>query len=251
MKSLFSKEGLKILESFCFAPTLFAFDYDGTLSKIVRNPSEARLSKQTAELLRRLEKLAPVGVISGRAVKDLTPLLSYRPKYLIGNHGLEGLRASKGSLENAKKVCVRWKEEFSVKIRRHSGVSLEDKDFSLALHYRRSRSKAEVRASLLESCGELTPSPRIILGKCVINLVPPGAPHKGMALLELMLECGARNAFYLGDDDTDEDVFALPDARLLSVRVGQKRNSSAHYYLERQGDLNRQLRRIIGFLERE
>ncbi len=249
MKYLLSPEGLKILESFCFTPTLFAFDYDGTLTKIVRDPSKARMPDQTSVFLKVLNGIAPVAIISGRSKKDLETLLSFQPKYVIGNHGLEGLRANEGSLHNAREICLKWKGALTGKLKGDSGINIEDKEFSLAIHYRRSRSKSFAKLLVLETCGELTPPPRIIMGKCVVNLIPTGAPHKGMALLELMLECNVRTAFYVGDDDTDEDVFALPDARLLSVRVGQKKDSAAQFYIERQAQINEVLTRIIRFLK--
>lgn len=249
MKNLFSPDGLKILESFCFTPTVFAFDYDGTLTKIIKDPRQARLPEKTANLLKVLDGIAPVAIISGRSKKDLESLLSYKPKYVIGNHGLEGLRATQGTLNNARDICQSWRETLRKKIRNESGISIEDKEYSLAVHYRQSRTKSLAKLLVLEACGELTPPPRIIMGKCVVNLIPTGAPHKGMALLELMLECNVRTAFYVGDDDTDEDIFALPDARLLSVRVSKKRDSAAQFYIERQTQINDILTRIIKFLK--
>jgi len=47
---------------------------------------------------------------------------------------------------------------------------------------------------------------------------------------------------YVGDDDTDEDVFSLPDERILSVRVGKKLMSAAQLYLERQSQMGSLLR---------
>lgn len=249
MKYLFSPEGLKILESFCFTPTLFAFDYDGTLTKIVRDPSEARMPEKTANLLKALNGIAPVAIISGRSKKDLETLLSFKPKYVIGNHGLEGLRANEGSFQHAHEVCQTWKKILLGNLKDGPGITIEDKEFSLAVHYRRSRSKSAAKLMILDSCGELEPPPRIIMGKCVVNVIPTGAPHKGMALLELMLECNVRTAFYVGDDDTDEDIFALPDARLLSVRVGRKRDSVAQFYIERQPEINEVVKRVIRFLK--
>ena len=248
MKKLFSPDGLKILESFCFTPTLFAFDYDGTLARIVDDPQAAKMPAKTGELLRSLDKLVPVAIISGRSKQDLAALLPYKPKYLIGNHGLEGLRASANSLKKAQAVCEGWKKTLTKQLKGDPGVLIEDKAFSLAVHYRRSRSKSEVKRQILSVCGDLEPAPRLILGKCVVNVIPPGAPHKGMALLELMLEAKVRNAFYAGDDDTDEDIFALPDARILTVRVSRKQSSAAQFYIERQAQINDVLTKAIHFL---
>jgi trehalose 6-phosphate phosphatase len=88
-------------------------------------------------------------------------------------------------------------------------------------------------------------SPRIVLEKSVINVMPPPASHKGTALLEYMrrLDCGM--ALYVGDDETDEDVFALRDARILSVRVGKKNGSAARYFLKRQAEITEVLRLLV------
>src|SRR5687768_14301840 len=90
MKYLFSQCGLKLLESFCYTHTLFAFDFDGTLSRIVSTPSEAKVSRETSLLLETLNQQVPVAIISGRRIQDMIPRLSFQPKYLVGNHGLEG-----------------------------------------------------------------------------------------------------------------------------------------------------------------
>jgi trehalose 6-phosphate phosphatase len=252
MKSLFSKSGLKILESLAFTKTLYAFDFDGTLSKIVRVPSQAGMSARTLGLITRLSKVAPTAIISGRSIADLKPRVGFRPNYVIGNHGLEGLErldAQRGkSLERAAEVCVKWRRELE-KYRFATGVEIEEKSYSLALHYRRCRNKRDARLQILDALTALRPSPRIILGKAVVNLVPTGAPHKGVALMELMMHSGAKSAFYIGDDDTDEDVFALPDTRILTVRVGKKQSSRAQYYIERQADISRLLSLLVDFHE--
>jgi len=52
-------------------------------------------------------------------------------------------------------------------------------------------------------------------------------------------------ALYVGDDETDEDVFALRDARILSVRVGKKNGSAARYFLKRQAEITEVLRLLV------
>ena len=49
----------------------------------------------------------------------------------------------------------------------------------------------------------------------------------------------------MGDDETDEDVFALRDARILTVRVGKKNGSSARYFLTRQAEIAEVLRLLV------
>jgi trehalose 6-phosphate phosphatase len=251
MKYLFTKTGLRLLESLSFTKTLFAFDYDGTLSKIVPTPDEATVNQTSCDLLRKLHKHAPIAIISGRSINDLKPRLPFKPTYLIGNHGLEGLSKNPKTTLLAAETCKAWKQQLHKNLGRHlkNGINLEDKTFSLALHYRNSHQKRKAKLFLLDVASRIQPSPRMILGKCVINLVPVGGPHKGIALADLMLQADVKSAFYVGDDDTDEDVFALSNMRILGVRVGRKNLSQAKFYIERQSEINRLLQYLVNFHE--
>lgn len=251
MRYLFTQDGHKLLESLCFTRTLFAFDFDGTLSKIVNVPSDACLTRETSRLLGKLAHRAPVAIISGRSITDLKSRLDLRPKFMIGNHGLEGLAKFAGSEALTVRTCKAWKEQLEKSLFKKQSrhlPELEDKHLSLALHYRKSRNKRDSRLAIFKALTTMTPPPRVIPGKCVINLVPPGGPHKGIALLEAMLQENVKSAFYIGDDDTDEDVFSLPDARVLTVRVGNKKSSNAGFYIRRQSDMNRLLRLLLQYL---
>lgn len=254
MKYILSDSGLKILESFSFTQTLFAFDFDGTLSKIVPSPDDAYMSETTCDLIKKLSKRASVAIISGRSLSDLKSRLSFTPTYAIGNHGLEGPGKSENTAAKAANTCKKWKRQISVTLKSHlhgNGLSIEDKTFSLALHYRKSNQKRKIKLLILKAISHIQPPPRMILGKCVINLVPIGGPHKGMALVDLMLRSNLRSAFYIGDDDTDEDVFALSNMRILGIRVGRKRGSQAKYFIDRQSEINKLLRNLLSFYDNE
>lgn len=244
MKHVFSDSGLRNLEAFCFSECLFAFDYDGTLAKIVQTPSQALMSKTTEKLLRELSRISDVAIISGRSIRDIKRLLKIKPRRLIGNHGLEGLQKSHFSSDVAFKACQKWKKILAKAMEKEVGISIENKRFSLAIHYRMSRQKKEAKARILASIKTLDPQPRLIMGKYVANLVPAGAPHKGFALIELMNELKLSCAIYVGDDDTDEDVFALPESHILTIRVGKKINSRARFFLKQQTEINRLIKHM-------
>lgn len=246
MKWLFSKSSLKILESLSFTQTLYAFDFDGTLSKIVRHPHQAKMTKTTADLLLQLSRQVPVAIVSGRSLDDLKQRVEFQPKYLIGNHGIEGVNYRWNSLLEAKNQCELWKtklEQFSF----DSGVQIENKMYSLSIHYRRSRHKKLSREQIKNAIANLNPMPQVIPGKCVFNLLPIGAPHKGASLLELIKQDEAKHAFYIGDDDTDEDVFGLHEVQMMTVRVGEKKTSHAQFYIRRQSEINRLLKLLIHY----
>lgn len=248
MMSLFSKGSLVVLESLSFTKTLYAFDFDGTLARIVRDPEVAKMSETTENLLIQLSELVPVAIISGRSIEDLKKRISFRPHFLIGNHGLEGLKDTENSLEKAHRQSQSWVRILS-EANFESGVEIENKTYSVAIHYRKSRKKTKARSQIKLAIESLNPKPHVILGKCVVNLIPAGAPHKGAALLKLIRESNLKHAFYIGDDDTDEDVFSLPYqiGQIMSVRVGKKNRSSASYYIDRQSEINRLIRLLIRY----
>jgi trehalose 6-phosphate phosphatase len=255
MMYLFSKTGSQLLESLSFTNTLYAFDFDGTLSRIVRNPEDAVISQRFEGLIKKLSERVPVAIISGRGLEDLDSKFTFRPNYLVGNHGLEGLSKVVHRQEIFKEISSNWKAQIQKEISDNrgnfEGVEIEDKSFSLALHYRKSRSKGLSKRHLLRIVDGLEPSPRIILGKCVVNLVPVGGPHKGMALLQALTHSGCNQAFYIGDDYTDEDVFTLPDARIFTVRVGEKSASNAKYFVRNQSEVGRLLTTILSFYKND
>lgn len=240
MKHLFSNEGIAALEKFCRRPTLFAFDFDGTLAGITRMPSKAHLRPRTRQLLTKLQKVAPVAVISGRGLVDLTPRVPKTFRYIAGNHGLERLKG-KGKLIPARRISRGWVEQLSVPLKEFPGVRIEDKDFSLTVHFRNAEDGVRAVGDVRALCEGLTPLPRLITGKKVLNLIPSGSPHKGKALVDLMREAKVKRSFYIGDEPSDEDVFRLPKARVFSVRVGKKLRSHAKFYLRDQREIDRLL----------
>jgi trehalose 6-phosphate phosphatase len=145
---------------------------------------------------------------------------------------------------------TRWVPLLTRRLSSFKGVRIEDKTFSVALHYRRSRAKKKARAAILEAAAALGPD-RVIGGKQVVNILPEGAPHKGIALERERDRLRRDTAIYVGDDETDEDVFSLDlPGRLLTVRVGPKRGSQAAYYLKSQAAVD-ELLAVLASLREE
>jgi trehalose 6-phosphate phosphatase len=242
MKRILSSGNVEILAQYAWSSVLLAFDFDGTLAPIVTNRDRAGMRATTYRLLERVCKLYPCAIISGRSRTDVTPRLKGLPvRYVMGNHGLEpGKHMAKFERQVA---TVRPMLEQALAGRQ--GVDVEDKRFSLAVHYRRSRRKRDARKAIYDTVNRLPIRMRTIPGKLVVNVVPERAPHKGDALLELRAKEGADTAIYVGDDATDEDVFMLDQpGRLLSIRVGLARSSSAPYFLRNQREIDALLARL-------
>ena len=253
MEYLLTDRGRNELETLLTVHALFAFDFDGTLAKIVRDRHTAQLGRPIRLWLGELAKRAPTAIISGRSVEDLRARVGNTVPYLIGNHGLEGLHMTQQVVQQARDTCEGWKQliekRFGAELTR-CGVFVEDKSYSLSFHYRDAGRKDDARALVFHVLAELSPPPRIVLGKAVVNVVPAAAPHKGAALLELMYQLNCTAALYIGDDDTDEDVFSLPDTRILTVRVGKKKISAARFFLKRQTEITEVLQSIVKTADR-
>jgi trehalose 6-phosphate phosphatase len=239
MRHILGRLGRDMLRQLAWSNMLLAFDYDGTLAPIVRDPDQAVMRATTRRLLSEVARSYPCVVISGRARADaLERLRGVATVEVIGNHGTEPWQVSRRALRAVRE----WGPLLSRRLAPLQGVTVEDKAYSLAIHYRRSREKAKARAAIQRATSSLG-DVRLIRGKQVVNVLPIDAPHKGMALQKARDRFGCDTALYVGDDDTDEDVFALdePD-RLLTVRVGRKLDSLADYFLRSQAEVDAFLR---------
>lgn len=246
MNRILSSQHRNVLEQFAWSKTLLAFDFDGTLAPIVADPDNAAMRVTTRRLLAHAAALYPCVVISGRGLADTAKRLSGVPlRAVIGNHGLEPIRATRRALGEAR----RWVPLLERRLAGERGVTIEDKTYSIAVHYRHSRAKKRAREAILAAAQELGKT-RIVGGKQVINILPIGAPHKGLALERARDRLRCDTAIYIGDDDTDEDVFALDQpGRLLTIRVGSTRNSLAAYSIRNQRETDAFLRVLIQLRE--
>lgn len=248
MSYLLTEAGRSELGALRNGRSLYAFDFDGTLAKIVREHHAARLSRPIRFWLEELAKRAPTAIISGRSVEDLRSRVGTVVPHLIGNHGSEGPHTRQEDIQQVRETSSGWLQlitgRFQDELTR-SGVVVENKSYSLSFHYRTADQREEARALISRIIAELSPPPRIVLGKSVVNVMPPTASHKGTALLEYMRRLDCSTALYVGDDETDEDVFALRDHRILTVRVGKKKGSAARYFLKRQTEITEMLRLLV------
>ncbi len=239
---ILAKRNRPVLERFTRSKLLVAFDYDGTLAPIVAAPERAHMRTTTRRLLRAVAQRYPCVVISGRAKADVSRRLGDIPIcHVSGNHGLEPWA------EKARYAATvqAWIAELLPRLVTCDGVMIEDKTYSLSIHYRRARHKRIAVRTIDRAVKALAGAHRI-QGRQVVNVVPVGAPTKGDALEQVrrLLVCEA--AVYVGDDETDEDVFVNGHRdHLLSVRVGHARHSHARYRLNHQRDVDRFLHQLL------
>jgi len=249
---LLSNEGRAELTALAHRPMLYAFDFDGTLAEISADRGAVMLSPSIHGWLTELAKRAPCAVVSGRALDDLRPRLNGAVPHLIGNHGLESPLTSPAALSRAGQICHGWMTQVDRELARPLnaiGVEVENKRYTLTFHYREAGDAAGPRPALLSLLARLTPAPRCLFGKASVNVLPPGVSGKGEAALALMMQLRRTGLFFIGDDQTDEDVFALTQGLVMGVRVGWDADSRARYYVKHQTEIEDVVRVLVGCID--
>jgi len=243
MRNILDPPHREVLEQFAFSNVLLAFDFDGTLAPIVRDPASATMRLRTRRLLGAVADLYPSVVISGRTRADTRRRLQgIALRSAVGNHGAEAWHGLNGFSWDVK----RWARQLEGALAAYPGVQIEEKAYSIAIHYRQSRQKISARRAAMDAAAHLG-GVRIVGGKQVVNVLPKAAPNKGDALEHERERLHCDTAIFVGDDDTDEDVFRLDQpGRLLTIRVGADRASLACYCIRDQ----RQIDRLLGMLAR-
>ncbi|MFC1709749.1 trehalose-phosphatase [Candidatus Omnitrophota bacterium] len=250
MKYLFDHQK-DFLRRFNKAKAIFLFfDYDGTLTPIVKKPEWATLPKVNKRVIKKLikKKWSSVVVVSGRALKDVKKLVGIKGITYAGNHGLE-LEGPKLKYLNKKALVLKKKldlihSQLVDELGGFSKVLIEHKGLTLSVHYRLVKSKRIVR-KVFKTIDEITKKYvqqekiRISHGKKVVEIKPNIGWNKGKIVLWLLKyfrgRISSKNylAIYLGDDTTDEDAFKVLKTNGIGIFVGNPRKrSQAKFYLE-------------------
>jgi trehalose 6-phosphate phosphatase len=234
----FSPEGLACIAAVVATRPLLAFDIDGTLAPIVPHPDDARLPREVEHCLAALARRYDVAIVTGRAVADARRMFAFEPRYLVGNHGAEGVPGADRRVQEFVSIVRGWREALErCEPLAANGVMIEDKRYSLSLHYRRAPDHDAAYRAIRACVDKLDPTPKVIGGKAVVNVLPPDAPNKGDALRALIAQTRRPNALYVGDDDTDEAVFGLHLPSVLTLRVEPSGDSEATLFLRDQREV--------------
>ncbi len=226
-------------------------DYDGTLVPFVDDP---RLARPDTELIGLLEDLgadptSEVVIVSGRPRRDLEEWFGHLPVDLVAEHGV-WLRHKLGEWRMLRALTTEWKERvrpiLQLYVDRLPGALLEEKEFSLAWHFRRADpEQAPIRAKeLLDDLAGYTRNidVQVLEGNKVIEVRNTGVT-KGTAAMEWVSGYNPDFILAIGDDWTDEDLFRALPASAFSVRVGLA-NTAARYYLPGHNAVRRVLREL-------
>jgi trehalose 6-phosphate phosphatase len=211
-------------------------DLDGTLLDIRERPHAVHASEELRELLRlATERLSgALAIVTGRTIADAAAILEDGPRYIAGVHGFEIQRnasITRDTTDLSRLDAAR--ADLRALMQQHAVPALiEDKEASLALHYRHAPEAGDFIARIANDIAARH-GLRLLHGKLVVEL-NASARTKGHALTVFMAAppFTGRIPIAVGDDHTDEDAFTAA-ARLggAGVLVGEPRESAAAYSL--------------------
>ncbi|MEW6771291.1 MAG: bifunctional alpha,alpha-trehalose-phosphate synthase (UDP-forming)/trehalose-phosphatase [Bacillota bacterium] len=207
---------------------LILLDYDGTLVRFYNRPQDAKPGGEVLTLLARLaaDPGNEVVLISGRDKNTLEKWFGSLDVALIAEHGLWVKERGK-DWEMIEPLTNEWKEEIRPILEffadRTPGSFIEEKEFALVFHYRKAEPElGSLRArELMNHLVELTANLhlQVLEGSKVIEVKNIGI-NKGKAALRWVTGDKWDFVLAVGDDWTDEDIFAaLPDTA-YSIKVG-------------------------------
>ncbi|HSQ29536.1 MAG TPA: trehalose-phosphatase [Gemmatimonadaceae bacterium] len=221
-------------------PLMLLLDIDGTLSPIAPRPDVAIVPAATQRVLRDLARLPDVHVvaISGRSVQDARRLVGVPELWTVGNHGFEvappgqpaAVREDVGQFADVVRAAGGRAFELGEGV---PGVVVEDKRWTLSVHYRLASPDAIAR--LADDVHAIARDFGLVVthGKKILELRPPVRIDKGSAAVELATSLGAlgdgTSLLAAGDDNTDEDMFRALRSRApacVTIRVGE--DAAAH-----------------------
>jgi trehalose-phosphatase len=220
-------------------------DFDGTLVSIEPRPELVRVHP---DLRRTLGELARnprlrLWVISARRRADIRARLRVPAARYLGLYGWE-----RRSLPRPRPGRIaRVKEALAATLPPLPAVWIEDKQYTLAVHYRgapeeiRSVAAESVHRALAQWNGDF----RIAPGKCVWEIAPRGVSDKGRAVRRELARLSERVLpVYIGDDLSDEAAFAALPQGGVGIRVGGGGPTRAHYRLDSSQQVHRFLEKL-------
>ncbi|MGB7407585.1 MAG: trehalose-phosphatase [Pontixanthobacter sp.] len=215
-------------------PVALFLDFDGTLVPIASGPDAIAVP---ADLGARLEQLAArldgrLGVVSGRGLDDIDRHVGAMAVARAGSHGAHRVTADGTVLgDDPAPLGANIVGELQALAARYEAL-FENKAHGAAIHYRKKPehgSAIEERAGVIAQTHGLT----VKTGKCVVELVRPGA-EKGGAVAAFMAQTPFADSrpIFVGDDVTDEDGFAAA-TRFggFGIAVGERQARGARYAL--------------------
>lgn len=205
------------------------FDIDGTLIDLAPTPDAVHVPSDLRRTLQRLYDMTggALALVSGRNLGNIDTI--FHPLWLpaVGAHGAEIRFSRDGApMRVDAKLGNSLKSRFAAIADLDPGILLEDKGHSLAIHYRLApKCQDAIYKAITAIRADLPAAPiEVLAGKCVVEIKPSGF-SKATAVRALMARApfAGRHPVFLGDDVTDDTVFAImPDLGGTAFSVGRR-----------------------------
>jgi trehalose 6-phosphate phosphatase len=232
--------------------TAILLDIDGTLLDLVPTPREVWVPPGLSKTLNRLldRTSGAIALVSGRSLNDIDLIFAPEQFPAVGGHGAE-IRLSQDNeavATLAPPMDKELKRRLAAIAKLSPGILLEDKGYSLALHYRLApHAEKAIYAAVSLIRADLPNAPiEVMPGKCVCEIKHSGF-SKATAVRELMTHepFKGRRPLFVGDDVTDESVFAImPDLGGLAFSVGRRAKGVAGHF-DDPGDVRAWLAHLL------
>ena len=220
-------------------------------------PENAELDAATRDLVRELAGLCATAIVSGRDRRDVERRVRVPEAFYIGSHGFDVAGPEGHPLALAIGAPYLRSLDAAEALLRDGvahipGALVERKRFTVATHSRMvARDRLPEVGALVDAVLERFPDLRREPGKEVVEIQPNVAWDKGKSVLWLQEALGLEDALalHVGDDITDETVFAVLADRGAGVFVGSEdRVTAARYRLRDPDEVASLLRRMIPLL---
>jgi trehalose 6-phosphate phosphatase len=218
--------------------TAILLDIDGTLLDLAPTPREVWVPPGLAKTLNRLHQRTngALALVSGRSLNDIDLIFAPDQFPAVGGHGAEMRLAAENEAVTARAPLMdkELKRRFAAIAKLSPGILLEDKGYSLALHYRLAPlAERAIYQAVSLITADLPNAPiEVLSGKSVCEIKHPGFT-KASGVRELMTHqpFKGRRPVFIGDDVTDESVFAImPELDGLAFSVGRRATGVAGYF---------------------
>jgi len=218
--------------------TAILLDIDGTLLELMPTPREVWVPPGLTKTLNRLlvRTNGALAMVSGRSLNDIDLIFAPDQYPAVGGHGAE-MRIdpdNESVASHAPPMDKELKRRLAAIAHLSPGILLEDKGYSLALHYRLApHAEKAIYAAVSLIRADLPNAPiEVLPGKCVCEIKHSGFT-KATGVRELMMHepFKGRRPLFIGDDVTDETVFGImPDYDGLAFSVGRRAKGVAGHF---------------------
>ena len=193
-------------------------DVDGTILDVAATPQGVVVPASLVRTLRELHARTngALALISGRLIENLDRLFAPLKLPCVGGHGVEWRISELAPIQRRQaELSPRLKTQVAAAGTVDPRVIVEDKGTSLAVHYRMAPERGPLIRNKIAAILDRAPEEKLemLCGKAVIEIKPPNF-NKGVAVCELMKSApfAQRIPLFVGDDVTDESVFAVMPA---------------------------------------